>query len=232
MHFARLRACSPSWLRSAVRRLVIAGIFAGFLAVSGFARAQGQPRPGAPGTDTAASLEQELARSERQLSTAGISLNGPPGSPAAGPPRCVDACRALEAMRRAADRLCALDPGPPCKDARDRVLRATTRVHDTCPACAVAASGNAQQDDRDGEASTLTPSQPVPPPPPPAPGATEMRQESSPRKGGCASCASTGSALDDLRSSVVPVLAGLFVALRLRRRDPQTRRRGARPRQP
>lgn len=33
---------------------------------------------------------------------------------------CTTACKALGSMRRATERLCALDPGAPCTEARDR----------------------------------------------------------------------------------------------------------------
>jgi hypothetical protein len=51
---------------------------------------------------------------------------------------CALSCRALESMRRAADRLCALDPGDRCAKARAKVAEAMARVRAACPDCAVA----------------------------------------------------------------------------------------------
>jgi MYXO-CTERM domain-containing protein len=49
---------------------------------------------------------------------------------------CALACKALESMRRSADRLCQLDPGDRCARAKQKVDSASTRVKATCPACA------------------------------------------------------------------------------------------------
>ncbi|MEM1028936.1 MAG: hypothetical protein AAGN82_01230 [Myxococcota bacterium] len=53
---------------------------------------------------------------------------------------CATACRALASLRRSAESLCALDPGPPCDSARERLERARDRVAARCPNCEVAAS--------------------------------------------------------------------------------------------
>jgi MYXO-CTERM domain-containing protein len=100
---------------------------------------------------------------------------------------CATACKALDSMRRAADRLCQLDPGDRCAKARQKVSDATARVNASCPSCAQptsnAVAGGAGQ----------------PPAAPPAPaeasGPSESKeavaQESAPRKGGgCAGCTS------------------------------------------
>lgn len=50
---------------------------------------------------------------------------------------CEEACEAVRSLRRAAERLCVLDPGPPCRAARDKLEDAERRVREACPACAV-----------------------------------------------------------------------------------------------
>ncbi|MDB4944272.1 MAG: hypothetical protein JWP97_3806, partial [Labilithrix sp.] len=52
---------------------------------------------------------------------------------------CTSACLALSSIRRAADRLCALEPGPRCVAAQAKALDASRRVRDACPRCAAAA---------------------------------------------------------------------------------------------
>jgi hypothetical protein len=113
---------------------------------------------------------------------------------------CVDACRALTSMKNAAERLCAIDPGPKCEDARDRVARATERVRGACPECAAATL------------TTKPEAQQTTPPPPPAPvraGATaqSMPAQSAPRRGGCAGCA-----IEPSEGPLDPFALGLFVA--------------------
>ena len=115
---------------------------------------------------------------------------------------CAMACRALDSMRRATERLCALDPGDRCASARKKLGDATGHVRSACPDCAV----------------PLEEKKPVAPPPPaeaPAsPSATEL--ETVQRKGGCAGCATTSSPGE----AVGPLaLAGLLLlGLRRRRR--------------
>ena len=78
-----------------------------------------------PATDPAAELaelEQELDDVYASLSTAD----------------CAVACRALESMIRAADRICSLEPGPRCTRARKKVADAKRRVREACPDCAAA----------------------------------------------------------------------------------------------
>src|SRR5689334_15517917 len=87
------------------------------LAVPGRAAAQDG---GAP--DPVAAIEVEIDRAAAHLSGEG----------------CPIACTALVSMQRAADRLCALDPGPRCAAARGRVREATRRVREECPSCRIA----------------------------------------------------------------------------------------------
>ncbi len=67
-------------------------------------------------------LEQQLAEEHAALSTADCNV----------------ACRALVSIRRAADKICALEPGPRCDAAREKAADATRRVREACPDCAIA----------------------------------------------------------------------------------------------
>jgi MYXO-CTERM domain-containing protein len=114
---------------------------------------------------------------------------------------CSLACRALDSMRRAAERLCVLDPGDRCTSAKKKLDEATTRVRTACPACPEA----------------LTQEKQAGAPPSPAPavtGMTAVENESVQRKGGCAGCA-TSSAPSD---AIAPLALAGLVALALRRR--------------
>jgi len=83
---------------------------------------------------------------------------------------CATACKALDSMRRAADRLCQLDPGDRCAKARQKVADATARVNASCPSCAQPTSNAGPSESKEAEA---------------------VAQESAPRKGGgCAGCTS------------------------------------------
>ena len=115
---------------------------------------------------------------------------------------CATACRALDSMRRAAERLCALEPGDRCAKAQQRVKDAGDRVRATCPACA--ANG------KEEEANA--------PPTPTQPGAAQAPEnvEAAPRRGGCAGCA-VGEH-DAGAGAVAASLAALGLAL-LRRRQ-------------
>jgi MYXO-CTERM domain-containing protein len=115
---------------------------------------------------------------------------------------CTLACRALDSMRHATDRLCVLDPGDRCASAKSKLADATSRVQKACPVCAEA----------------LEEKKPVATPrPAEAPASAELVQTTSVQKsGGCAGCATTGATAD----AVGPLaLAGLvLLALRRRRR--------------
>ena len=115
---------------------------------------------------------------------------------------CAMACRALASMNRATQRLCALDPGDRCSNARKKLDDASARVRSACPVCA---------EEQRGQKSATTP---TPAAPPPSENVVEM--ESVQKKGGCAGCATTTAPAD----AVAPLsLAGLLLlALRRRRR--------------
>jgi MYXO-CTERM domain-containing protein len=115
---------------------------------------------------------------------------------------CLAACKALASMQRAADRLCELDTGTTCAEARAKVDDARRRVRAACPMCAV-------------EKKT-TDAQPPPPPPAPAPEAQTASgppQESA--RGGCASC-NAGAAGGDALGGI---LAAAWLLARRRRRN-------------
>lgn len=116
-------------------------------------------------TDDVRALEQQLDDEHAALSTAD----------------CNAACRALTSIRRAADKICALDPGPRCDSAREKANDATRRVRDACPDCAIAAA-------------PLLPERAA------APSAeTESALPTSEPHGGCRSCATvdgSGSGVD------------------------------------
>jgi MYXO-CTERM domain-containing protein len=114
---------------------------------------------------------------------------------------CALACRALESMRHATARLCALDAGDRCANARKKLDDATTRVRAACPVCAEA----------------LEEKKPVATPrPAEAPAAEELVQtESVQKKGGCAGCATASAPAD---AAMPLAFAGLFLLASRRRR--------------
>jgi hypothetical protein len=117
---------------------------------------------------------------------------------------CVIACKALASIRRAADRICALEPGPRCVDARAKADDAQRRVQAACPDCQLAAVPPKDEERRALEPGTAGMNQPA--------------AKSAPgRQGGCASCNTPGeSPTGDLG---VLLLAALAVARRLRARS-------------
>jgi MYXO-CTERM domain-containing protein len=110
---------------------------------------------------------------------------------------CGLACRALESMRHATEKLCALR----CANAKKKLDDATTRVRTACPVCPE------QLEERRPVAS---------PPPAEAPSSMNAVEAASvQKKGGCAGCATTSAPAD----AVGPIaLVGLALLLRRRRR--------------
>jgi hypothetical protein len=135
-------------------------------------------------------LEVELAREAEALSV----------------DNCAVACRALGAMQRVADRLCALDRGARCAAARARVREAEGRVRAACPDC--------------GIASNAPPARPAEPPPadkpPPAPSPPEAAEAVRSKRGGCAGCEVGGDAGGALAAGALA--AALVIARWLRRK--------------
>ncbi len=142
--------------------------------------------------DEIADLEKSLAQEHAALSTSD----------------CSAACRALASIRRAADKICALEPGPRCSAAHAKSDDATRRVRDACPECAVASV----VPDRKPDSPATAPVTPAPAPP-------QVGQEresvhttaSAPapesRRGGCASCHASGASLGEATTGVLAVLA-------------------------
>jgi hypothetical protein len=106
---------------------------------------------GSTASDEAAALAVEIDEAHTTLST----------------DDCAAACRALASIRRAAERLCALEPGPRCAEARTKEESATERVRSACPDCALAAFAP-QEEARPDTAVDLA--------------------GTAPERGGCASC--------------------------------------------
>jgi hypothetical protein len=118
---------------------------------------------------------------------------------------CVTACRALASIRRAADKICAIEPGPRCVDARAKADDAQHRVHAACPDCQIAA---APPNDEDRRAAEL-----------PSPGAAKPQNapQVQERSRGCASCSTPGDLPPFDLGGVL--LAAFVVARALRRRS-------------
>jgi MYXO-CTERM domain-containing protein len=146
------------------------------------------------GRGEVSALEVELARAASTLTT----------------DTCAVACPALASMKRVADRICALSPGPHCDAARAKVREAQRRVEETCPDCVKRdheepAQAKADESKERGDAP--------PPPPPPAP--TSPVAEAAPRRGGCASCEVGASS--ELPRGLGAALVLLALALRRRK---------------
>jgi hypothetical protein len=119
---------------------------------------------------------------------------------------CATACRALESMRRAADRICALDPGTKCSDARARVEESAARVRAKCPDC--------------GAATTPPSMQPAPPPPVSAgqARATEEESQAAPSRRGCGCIVSNDTEPSAIAAGIAIVAAWVGRLNRKRRR--------------
>ena len=53
---------------------------------------------------------------------------------------CAIACKAYASIRRASDKICGLEPGPRCNDARSKADDAQRRVQAACPDCHIASA--------------------------------------------------------------------------------------------
>ncbi len=111
---------------------------------------------------------------------------------------CISACKALASMRRATERLCAIDPGTRCTDARTKLGTATAKVRSACPACAI----ETQRPTPDVETRESVGT------------ASEPPRERA--RGGCAGCSTTGATSDVAPWMALGALAALF-----RRRKPR-----------
>ena len=144
---------------------------AALLLVAGLAapaRADDGGAPLAP-ADEIRALQTEIARDVAVLATGA----------------CDAACQALASMKRAADRLCALDAGPGCVEARARVRDAERHVQASCGACqppaGVVPSVVVAKPEVVMEKQPAEPAKPAPPP------AAEAVMAAPPH-GGCAGC--------------------------------------------
>jgi hypothetical protein len=121
---------------------------------------------------------------------------------------CNLACRALASIRRAADRICALEPGPRCDAARAKVAEATRRVKETCPECVVSfvpESESAPPAAKGDEAES-----------------TVQVSQAAPKRGGCRACM---TAPGPNRTDFVWLVFAGWVVFGLRRRPKKDRRR-------
>jgi MYXO-CTERM domain-containing protein len=142
---------------------------------------------------------------------------------------CNAACEAIASMKRAAERICDLEPGPRCDTARAKVEEARKKVRAACPTCE-AATGKAttvtaedkpkprspkKQEQKDNQPAPdvedehqreyeTRPSEPSAPPP-----------SAAPSDGGCAPCA-VGSREPQSHASWL-LLLGAAIAWRRRR---------------
>jgi hypothetical protein len=159
----------------------------------------GLARADASEANEARALEKQLDQEHAALSTTD----------------CDAACRALVSIRRAAEKICALEPGPRCDSASAKAADATRRVHDACPDCVIAAA----------------PSQPAPNPSGGERVATADVQRtaaSSPQeagtRGGCRSCAAIDRSSS--HSDVALIVLGVLAGVRLIGRRSKKERRG------
>jgi hypothetical protein len=160
----------------------------------------GEPSASGPagegdGGDDVESLARSLARQAEALGT----------------DDCAAACKALASMRRAADRICAMDPGDRCAEARETLEGATRKVRARCPACAVDTQPRPRPapqlesvGSRDDEARA---------------GVTAAAPPAEHERGGCAGCtASSASAPGGAARGVMSILVGLWFGVRVGRR--------------
>ena len=125
---------------------------------------------------------------------------------------CTDACNALGSMRRSVDRLCQLDPGTRCKDAKSTLVSSEEKVRANCPSCAIPQV--------ETPATEPKPT-PVPPPPPEKADPERVVAQSAPGssrdrpQGGCLGCSTSTSSTGDFG---VLALGMMWMVSRLRRR--------------
>jgi MYXO-CTERM domain-containing protein len=144
--------------------------------------------------DDVTALEKKLTEEHAALSTAD----------------CATACRALASIRRAADKICALEPGERCEAGRAKAKDATRRVREACPECAIASGPPKPAPPTEREERAMTKggaasADAVPASAPP----------SESKRGGCAGCTTAPTSPGDLTTAA---LAFTALALVLRRR--------------
>jgi hypothetical protein len=126
---------------------------------------------------------------------------------------CVSACKALDSMRRATTRLCSLDPGRRCSDARAVLDDATRRVRAACPACAVPEEEPGRPESAYEKPGSAPKKGAAPPADTPAPASAPPQSERE--RGGCLGCGGGSS------SAATSIVGALAVALALSRRRPR-----------
>ena len=200
-------ACTATGQRDSVRPVIrsthtlVAIALAGALAVISFPAVARAQVTSAPGKDELTTLEKSLAEQHDALSTAD----------------CANACRALASIRRAADKICALDPGDRCAAGRAKAEDATRRVREACPECAIA-SAPPEPKPRPEERAMTKGGSTAAEAPQSGTDSVPTAQSAPPsesKRGGCAGCTTTSAGPGDLAGGV---LAALALALVLRRR--------------
>jgi hypothetical protein len=136
---------------------------------------------------------------------------------------CATACRALASIRRAADKICALDPGDRCVSGRAKADDATRRVRDACPECAIAtAPSEPRREDRamtkGGASQKATKASEDPGASPVSTPTAQSAPPSESKRGGCAGCTTTRGGPGDLAGGALAVLALALVVSRRRSR--------------
>ena len=137
---------------------------------------------------------------------------------------CATACRALASILRAADKICALDPGDRCAAGRAKADDATRRVREACPECAIASTAPEPKPRPEDRAMTKGGTKAAQPPEASSEQGVTVQASAPPsesKRGGCAGCTTTSAAPVDVGGGI---LAGLALALGLARRR---RRRNA-----
>lgn len=168
----------------------------GVVSVAGVARAEAPARRG-PTSAEAPDAGEDAETLARAIETSFARLGDQLATHA-----CDEACRALASMRRAADRICDLEPGERCAGARARCEDASRRVREACPECALASL----QGPKDQPAAQREPQ------------AAPESVRSEPTRG-CASCSATDGSAALLETSTLGALTALAMgALRRRRR--------------
>lgn len=186
--------------------------FRASMVIAPFVLALASPAEAEP-VDEATALTQQIQQISDALNTANCPL----------------ACQALASMQRATERLCAIDPGPRCAEAKTKVKAAEDKVRAACPDCAAAqlkpeapADAGVHRGPRKGVGKKgdidQKPEEPAPPRGDAAkPAAPPPSSESVVVKGGgCAGC-EVGAA-DERGLWGASLLMGLWAVSRWRRR--------------
>ena len=143
----------------------------------------------ASAADEVTTLETQLGKEASELSTSD----------------CAAACKALASIRRAADRICELEPGPRCDAARSKAENATKKVREACPECAIAGLKKDEEQERRAAKPADSPTM-----------ATAEAAPPSERAGGCRNC-STSSGAPDRGDFAVFALAALLLRRRAKK---------------